>query len=307
MKILVTGSNGTLGKPLVQELNRRGHEVFGLDLKHSNNPRELRCDISEIRQILVAFERMHDDFSFSPDVVLNLAAEFGRINGEEFYEKCWKSNVIGMRNLLEVQKRLGFKMIHASSSEIYGDLTAEYITEDMEHGRLHNDYAISKLVNEMQIKNFRDRYQNQIEILRFFNAYGPGENFTNYRSVCCLFCYQALHDIPFTVYKDYHRVFMYIDDFIPTLANACERFKDGEVINIGGTEYRSVEDLARIVLKCAGKPESLMVLKEIDKHNVTNKRPVIEKAKKLLNHDPKITLEEGIEKTIEWMRGVYGK
>jgi len=305
MKILITGSSGTIGRLLMLELIKRGHEVRGIDLKHSNNPLEIRCDIAESRQLLIAFEKLHDNHGFIPDFVLNLAAEFGRLNGEDFYESVWSSNVIGLRNILELQKRIKFKLIHASSSEIYGELKVDKITEDMQPGVLSNDYAISKLVNEMQIRNFRERYGNQVEILRFFNSYGPGEYFTEYRSVCCLFCYKALHNMPYDVYKNYHRVFMFVDDFIPTLANACERFQDGAIINIGGEEYRSVEELSEIVLKCAGKTDALVTYYEQDKHNVTNKRPDIEFAKKLLGHNPKVTLEEGIAKTIAWMKEVY--
>ena len=140
-------------------------------------------------------------------------------------------------------------------------------------------------------------------ILRFFNAYGPGEYYTNYRSVVCLFCYRALKGIPYQVYKNYHRVFMYIDDFIPTLANACDRFIDGQIINIGGEEYRSVEDLHKVIFDITGH-DMVEFLPE-DKHNIVNKRPSIDRAKELLGHNPKTPLEIGVKKTIEWMREVY--
>ena len=97
--------------------------------------------------------------------------------------------------------------------------------------------------------NFEKRYESPIVRLRFFNAYGPGEHYHNYRSVVCLFCYRALIDLPYTVYKGYHRVFMYIDDFIPTLANVCENFQPGEVYNIGGTEFGSVEETSNLILE----------------------------------------------------------
>jgi dTDP-glucose 4,6-dehydratase len=96
---------------------------------------------------------------------------------------------------------------------------------------------------------------------------------------------------------------MYIDDFIPTLANACENFIDGEIINIGGTEYRSVRDLHDIIVKETGN--DMAVIRKKDWHNVVNKRPNVEKAIKLLKHNPKTPLEEGIKKTVEWMKEVY--
>jgi len=108
------------------------------------------------------------------------------------------------------------------------------------------------------------------------------------------------------VYEGYHRVFMYIDDFIPTLATACERFAAGDVFNIGGSEFRSVRELSDLILECTGADPQLAEILPEDKHNVLNKRPDISKARKRLGHDPRITLEEGVPKTIEWMRGVYG-
>ena len=297
-KILITGSSGTLGQPLLKELRSRGHDVYGCDLSHEKDEKYFRCDISEFRQ-------MEKVLSEGFDIVYNLAAEFGRVNGEEYYEQVWKSNVIGLRNILELQKKLGFKLIHASSSEIYGDINAEYISEDMSPMPQGNDYAISKWVNELQCKNFQKRYGSDIMVLRFFNAYGPGEYYNNYRSVVCLFCYRALFDIPYNVYKNYHRVFMYIDDFIPTLSNACENFISGEIVNIGGAEYRSVEELSSIILKNLGKSDEIVTYMSEDTHNIINKRPNIEKARKLLKHNPTVSLEEGVIKTLDWMKKMY--
>lgn len=98
---------------------------------------------------------------------------------------------------------------------------------------------------------------------------------------------------------------MYIDDFIPTLAKVCENFAPGEVYNIGGQEFRSVEELSDIVLNYVGKNNKLIEYLPEDRHNILNKRPNIERAIKAFGHDPKISLEVGIPKTVEWMRSVY--
>jgi len=99
---------------------------------------------------------------------------------------------------------------------------------------------------------------------------------------------------------------MYIDDFIPSLANVCEKFEQGEVVNIGGEEFRSVRDLSDLILDYTGADPGLVSYLSEDIHNVLNKRPDIEKAKEKFEHDPKVTLEEGVPKTIEWMKEVYG-
>ena len=299
--ILVTGSKGTLGTPLVRELLRRGHKVTQCDLQHHRDPNYIRADVGNYRQL----ERV---FKHDYDVVYHLAAEFGRINGEEYYDTLWQTNVIGMRNILEWQRRAGFRLIFASSSEIYGDVDAPVLTESLPETMAiyqKNDYAISKWVNEQQIMNFEERYGNEVMRLRFFNAYGPGERYHHYRSIVCLFCYRALMGIPYDVYEGYHRVFMYIDDFIPTLANAAEAFEAGEVINIGGVEYRSVHEMSDLVLGHLGKADNQVRYLPKDMHNVTNKRPDITKAALLLDHNPIVTLETGIPATIEWLRKEY--
>ena len=302
MKILVTGGKGTLGTPLIKELLKRGHMVTQCDLQHQRDPNYIRADVGNYRQLERVFERDYD-------VVYHLAAEFGRINGEEYYDTLWQTNVVGTRNILEWQRKKGFKLIFASSSEIYGDVKADILSENLPKILpivQHNDYAISKWVNEVQIMNFEKRYDNQCMRLRFFNAYGPGERYHHYRSVVCLFCYRALFGIPYQVYKGYHRVFMYIDDFIPTLANVCENFSPGQVVNIGGEEFRSVEEMSNMVLRYSGKDDRSIIYLPEDKHNVVNKRPDVELAKAVLGHNPQTTLEEGIPKTIDWMREVYG-
>ena len=300
-KVLVTGSKGTLGVSLVAELKRKGHEVWQCDLQHQRDDNYFRTDVSNYRQLERVFEKDYD-------YVYHLAAEFGRINGEEYYDTLWQTNVIGTRNILEWQKKKRFRLIFASSSEIYGDKHAEILKEDMplNYSIIQpNDYAVTKWVNEIQIMNFQRRFGIEAVRCRFFNAYGPGEYYHHYRSVVCLFCYRALFGIPWTVYEGYHRVFMYIDDFIPTLAKVCENFVSGEVYNIGGSDFRSVKELSNLILKYTKADKSLVNYLSEDKHNVLNKHPDISKAKKAFGHDPQITIDEGVPKTIEWMKNVY--
>ena len=304
-RILVTGSEGTLGKPLVAELKLRGHSVFGCDLTHGPGKDYMRADVGRIRQLDRVFTE-HGPF----DYVYHLAAEFGRMNGDEYYESLWTTNAIGTQNVLHIQEKRRFRLIFASSSEIYGEgHDGAMLTEDIPDTKplYHfNDYAMSKRVNEQQIRNAAARYETETMVLRFFNAYGPGEHYHPYRSVVCLFCFRGLARQPFTVYRGYHRVFMYVGDFISTLANACERFVTNGIINIGGQEYRSVEDLAKLVIAETGIPRRMVKYQDKEDFNVVNKAPDISKAIRLLGHDPKVVLEDGVVLTLDWMREVYG-
>ena len=121
----------------------------------------------------------------------------------------------------------------------------------------------------------------------------------------CLFAYRALKRMPYDVYLGYHRVFMYIDDFIPTLANVADDFVPGEVYNIGGEEFRSVNELSDLILGTLRSDDSIVNYLPEDKHNVLNKKPNIEKARRAFRHNPKITLEQGVPATIDWMRSIY--
>jgi len=189
MKILVTGGLGVVGQPLVQELRKRGHDVWVMDLFHHHEPQYVRCDVGEFRQLQRVFEIANFDY------VYHLAAEFGRHNGEDFYETMWKSNVIGTKNMIKLQVQKKFRMVFASSSEIYGDfrgVMAEQVPERHSIRQL-NDYAISKWVNEQQIMNSVSRFGMETVRLRLFNSYGPGEYYSPYRSAVCIFVYRALH------------------------------------------------------------------------------------------------------------------
>lgn len=299
MRIAVTGSLGTLGRPLVAELRDRGHEVTGIDRDHDGDPEHRRADVANFRQLSAVF----DDYDF--DVVYHLAAEFGRHNGDRFYEDLWTTGAIGTRNVLELCADADAHLLFASSSEIYGDVEAPILTEELSATHVleqPNEYALSKWVNERQIVNFTNRRPDAIATrLRFFNAYGPGERFHDYRSVVALFCHKALHDEPLPVFEGYYRTFMFIDDFIPTLANAADldRRLSHEVYNIGGEDYRSVEELAEIVIGYVGRG-SIERIPE-DRHNVRSKMPAIQRARDELGHDPKVKLEEGVPATVEWM------
>ena len=128
MRILVTGGLGTIGAGLVKELRSRGHHIVSCDLRHEadeigfslqpdvETPLYARCDIGEFRQIERVIERTGPF-----DYVYNCAAEFGRWNGEDFYETLWRTNAVGTKNLIRLQERLKFRLIHFSSSEVYGD------------------------------------------------------------------------------------------------------------------------------------------------------------------------------------------
>ncbi len=314
-RILVTGGLGAVGTYLVKELRARGNEVLVADMKHHHDPQYARCDVGEFHQV----ERLWTGGGWAHgytkgqrrfDTVYHLAAEFGRWNGEDFYENLWRSNAVGTKNILRMQEREGFEAIYFSSSEVYGDypgVMSEDVMDRVEIKQM-NDYALSKWVNEMQVQNSAAQFGTKSVRVRLFNTYGPGEHYSPYRSVVCLFCYRILHDIPIDVYSGYRRTSTFITDMARTLANVSERFKPGEVFNIGGEDFHSIEDLAELVIRLAGKSDRKADLLNVrgDEVLTTREKAVdCSKARRDLDHRSTIALEEGVRQTLDWMRQVY--
>ncbi|MCK4236022.1 MAG: NAD(P)-dependent oxidoreductase [Candidatus Krumholzibacteria bacterium] len=301
MNILVTGGLGTVGHVLVKELRERGHDVWICDLPHHHSDQYLRCDVGSFWQLQRVFE------SVKFDMVYHLAAEFGRWNGEDYYDTLWRSNAIGTKNIIRMQEKHRFRMVFFSSSEVYGDydgVMSEDVMDKYEVRQL-NDYAISKWVSEMQIMNSAAMNGTETVRVRLFNTYGPGEYYSPYRSVICRFIYSALFDLPYTVYLSHHRTSTYVTDTVRTLANISERFKPQEVYNVGGTQYHDIKYLSDLILQDLGKSDNNITYSEGEPFTTKDKKVDLTKAIRDLDHKITIPLEEGIPKTIEWMKSVY--
>jgi dTDP-glucose 4,6-dehydratase len=313
--ILVTGGLGAVGAYLVRELRSRNHNVFVADMRHHHDPQYARCDVGEFHQV----ERLWTGGGWASgysakgrkfDYVYHLAAEFGRWNGEDYYENVWRTNAVGVKNILRMQEREGFKAVYFSSSEVYGDfdgVMSEDVMDKVEIKQM-NDYAMSKWVNEMQVQNSGAQFGTKSVRVRLFNTYGPGEHYSPYRSVICMFTYRLLHDIPITVYRGYKRTSTYITDMARSLSNISDNFKPGEVYNIGGEDFHSIEEAAEIVLRLTGKEKrrkELIVYKPEEMLTTHQKKVDCTKARRDLRHKTTVTLEEGIANTVAWMKDVY--
>ena len=310
MRILVTGGLGAIGGHLIPTLKARGHDVFNIDLHHHHAPNYARCDVGQFRQV----ERLWTGGGWANgytaqghkfDMVYHLAAEFGRWNGEDYYENLWQTNAVGTKNIIRMQEREGFKAVYFSSSEVYGDWLGVMSEDVMDNHQIQqlNDYAISKWVNELQVQNSARQYGTESVRVRLFNTYGPGEYYSPYRSVICMFCYRALHDIPFTVHRGHKRTSTYITDCVNALANIADNFKPGQVYNIGGQDYHDIETVAGIILRAPGK-ENAGLVRYAPPETMTTIQKLVDtkKAVRDLNLKSTIGIEEGIAKTVKWMQ-----
>lgn len=299
--VLITGGAGFIGSNLAIDLRDRGHEVWTSDLLNHEDERSIRCDVGKFRQV----ERLFENQNF--EYVYHAAAEYGRWNGEAYYENLWLTNVVGTRNLLEMQRKKRFRLMFFGSAEVYGDYDGVMSEDVMEKVPLRqmNDYAITKWANELQIMNFADMYDTETVRFRLFNVYGPREHYTSYRGVIPIFIYKALHRQPYTVYKGHKRTFEYVKDICRTLGNMIDNFKPGEIYNLGSETQYDIEDVSNYVLRTLEMDDSLVTYKEGEAFTTRYKIADSSKAKTDLDHKITIPLEEGITKTIGWFKDQY--
>jgi dTDP-glucose 4,6-dehydratase len=239
--------------------------------------------------------------------VFHLAGEFGRRNGEDYYETMWRANAIGVKNLLSLQRRHGFRSVLFSSSEVYGDYEGVMTEDVLERTPIRqlNDYAISKWVNELQAMNAAEEWGAEIVRVRLFNTYGPGEYFSEYRSAICRFIYKAIMKEPLTLYLDHRRTSTYVTDTCRTLANIVDRFTPGAVYNIGGEELHDMKSVNDMILGYMGSDDSHVRYEDAEPMTTKDKRVDCSRARQDLDHTPQIPLEVGLPKTVDWMRSVY--
>ena len=326
MKILIAGSEGVLGSTLKSKLRSQRHDVYGCDVSHTADPKVMRADISEYRQVT----RVFDDFG-PFDLVYWFAAEFGRKNGDAYYEQLWETNCIGTQNAITACAKSDTPLVFSSSSEAYG-LSEQYnngeaLREEMLDNfppQFHNIYALSKYTNERQILTAARNSNLRAIILRFFNVYGPPERFTPYRSVVCQFAWKMLNNQRLTVNREGKRAHLWIGDWANTVSNIAApgalqtffanplrqwlgagRTPNVPVFNIGGTEYETIEGLYnRLHDLIPDYNGSLVTFIDKEEANSATKEPDNTLATIFLGHNPVRPLREGLEETVNYLKGL---
>lgn len=305
-RILVTGGSGFIGTNLVAELESRGHEVIAADLLNTDREHYIRADVRNFRQL----ERIFENNTF--DYVYHLAAEYGRWNGEDYYENLWETNCIGTKHMIRLQEKRKFRMIFYSSAEVYGDYEGRMTEDVMTHNPISdtyqmNDYAITKWAGELMCLNSAKMVGTETVRVRPVNCYGPHEHYSPYRGFIPKFIWHALHDTPYTVFKGHKRIIDFVEDSCRTWANIVDNFMPGEVYNVAGKPEweRDIKQYSDLILKAVGKDDSFVSYEKAEPFTTKIKTIDCSKAERDLNHNPKITPEEGIKRTVEWMRWYY--
>ncbi len=307
-RILVTGAAGFLGSHLCERLLKEGHDVLCIDnfftgtkdniLHLLNNPH---------------FEVMRHDITFplyvEVDEIYNLACPASPIHYQFDPVQTTKTSVHGAINMLGLAKRVKAKILQASTSEVYGDPEVHPQPESY-WGRvnpigLRSCYDEGKRCAETLFFDYHRQHKLRIKVARIFNTYGPRMH-PNDGRVVSNFILQALRNDPITVFGDgsQSRSFCYVDDLIEGLIKLMNTLDDFiGPINLGNPSEISMLELAGKILKITHS-KSKVVFKPLPQDDPVRRRPDITLAKEKLNWQPKVGLEEGLGRTIEYFKSL---
>lgn len=303
-RVLVTGGAGFLGTHLCEKLLNEQNHIICVDNFFTS-------DYSNVEHLLdnKNFEILRHDVSqplyVEVDEIYNLACPASPIHYQHDPIQTTKTSVIGALNLLGLAKRVGAKIFQASTSEVYGDPTVHPQPEsywgNVNTIGIRSCYDEGKRCAETLFFDYHRQHQLQIKVGRIFNTYGPRMH-PNDGRVVSNFIVQALQGQDITVYGEGNqtRSFCYVDDLIDSFV-ALMATDDDVVgpINLGNPTEFTILELAEKVIKIIGS-DSKIVKRPLPSDDPTQRKPDIALAKEKLNWEPKVNLDEGLEKTIEY-------
>lgn len=300
-RILIAGGAGFLGSYLTEKLVGN-YEVVVVDNLSSGLESNLKGVINDIEFIKSDIETLK--YEKKLDFIIDLASRASRIEWETYPVEVALSNSMGTNNLIKIALKNDALFIYASSSEVYGNAdivpTPESYVGRVDTISSRSPYDEGKRFSEALVKSYEKEYNLKDIIIRFFNTYGPrmrGGDF--YGRVIDRFILQAIKNESITVYGDgtQTRSFTYVSDTVDAINLLIERGHLGEVYNIGNDVETKIIDIAKII-KEKSSSSSEIVYKKLPENDPLRRAADISKMRELgWNH--KITLEEGLEKTIE--------
>jgi UDP-glucuronate decarboxylase len=305
-RILVTGGAGFLGSHLCKRLLDDGHEVMCLDNFFTGTK-------TNIQPLLKSnnFEVIRHDVVFpfyaEVDEIYNLACPASPIHYQHNPVHTFKTGVLGAMNMLGLAKRTGAKIMQASTSEVYGDPEVHPQPEDY-WGRVNPNgirscYDESKRCAETLFFDYKRQHNLTIKLARIFNTYGPNMH-PNDGRVVSNFIIQALKNNPITVYGNgsQTRSFCYVSDLIEAfvkLMDSSDEFSGP--VNTGNPKEFTILELAKLVIEMTGS-KSTIVFKTLPQDDPKQRQPDISLAKDKLGWSPKVDLQEGLLKTIDYFK-----
>ena len=305
MRILITGGAGFLGSHLCDRLIAQGHDVLCMDNFFTGRKKNIEHLLCHPRFELIRHDVI-DPFKFEVDRIYNLACPASPPHYQYNPIKTTKTSVMGAINCLGLAKRVKARVFQASTSEVYGDPTVHPQPESY-WGNVNpigrrSCYDEGKRCAETLFFDYHRENGVDIRVVRIFNTYGPRMNPDDGR-VVSNFIVQSLRGEDITVYGDgsQTRSFCYVDDLIEGFLRLMEQEKTVGPVNIGNPGEFTMLELAELVLKKVGG-KSKIVHQDLPADDPRQRQPDISLAKKYLEWQPSVPLEQGIEKTIDYFR-----
>ena len=307
-KILVTGGAGFLGSHLCDRLVEQGHHVLCVDNYFTGSKRNIEHLLDRKN-----FEVIRQDICIplyvEVDEIYNLACPASPVHYQRDPVQTTKTSIIGAYNMLGLAKRTGAKILQASTSEIYGDPVVHPQPEsywgNVNPTGIRSCYDEGKRAAETLFFDYHRMHDVRIKVMRIFNTYGPRMAEADGR-VVSNFIVQALRHQDITIYGDglQTRSFCYVDD----LLNGMMALMDSDdavtgPVNIGNPGEFTIRELAEQVIFITGSTSSI-IEKPLPQDDPRQRRPDIGMAKSVLGWEPKIQLQQGLKKTIDYFRGV---
>jgi UDP-glucuronate decarboxylase len=308
-KILVTGGAGFIGSHLCDYLLAKGHDVLCVDNLFSGNKDNIRHLLNHSY-----FEFIRHDivqpFYAEVDQIYHLACPASPIHYQYNPIKTIKTNVMGTINMLGLAKRVRAKILLASTSEVYGDPKLHPQPEtywgNVNPIGVRSCYDEGKRVAEALMMDYHRQNHVDIRIARIFNTYGPRMAIDDGR-VISNFIIQALKKEDITIYGNGNqtRSFCYISDLIEGIVRIAEMNDFIGPINLGNPSELTILELANKILSIV-KSQSKIIFKPLPSDDPERRCPDITIAKKVINWEPKITLDHGLKRTIEYFEEKLG-
>ena len=304
--ILVTGGAGFLGSHLCERLLERGDNVICLDNFFTGRKQNVAHLLTNPRFELIRHDIVHPIF-IEADQIYNLACPASPVAYQFNPIKTIKTSTVGVVNVLGLAKRCRARILHASTSEVYGDPTVHPQREDY-WGNVNplgprSCYDEGKRVAESLCINYHHEHQLQVRIIRIFNTYGPRMD-PNDGRVISNFITQALRDEPLTIYGDgkQTRSFCYVDDLLRGMMALMDQDHETGPVNIGNPGEYTMLQLAEEVLRAIPESKSQITFVPLPQDDPKQRCPDITKAKSLLGWSPTIDLKTGLNRTVEYYR-----
>ena len=305
-KILVTGGAGFLGSHLCEKLLEQGHDVLCVDNFYTG-------DKDNIRHLLEHpnFELLRHDVTFplyvEVDEIYNLACPASPIHYQHDPVQTTKTSVHGAINMLGLAKRVGAKILQASTSEVYGDPEVHPQPESY-WGKVNpigirSCYDEGKRCAETLFFDYWRQHDLRIKVVRIFNTYGPRMH-PNDGRVVSNFIVQALRNEEITIYGDgkQTRSFCYVDDLLEAMVRTMNTEDDFTgPVNIGNPGEFTMLELAQLVIKLTGS-RSQIIHKPLPSDDPKQRQPDIAVAKQVLEWMPAVELEQGLATTISYFQ-----